>query len=74
MTESTRNIRRAACVAALYELDRAGYLEGLTLQEIADLLDVGHRSTAMRYLRDVEAVKALIPEIKAALRHAAMVD
>jgi len=74
MTESTKNIRRAACVAALYELDRLDYLEGLTLQEIADLLDVGHRSTAMRYLRDVEAVKALIPEIKARLHHAPPID
>jgi len=74
MTKPTKNIRRAACVATLYELDRAGYLDGLTLQEIADLIDVGHRSTAMRYLRDVEAVKALIPEIKALVRHASTID
>jgi len=57
MATITKNIHRAACVAALYELDRAGYLDKLTLQEIADLLDVGHRSTAMRYMRDVEEIK-----------------
>jgi predicted DNA-binding protein YlxM (UPF0122 family) len=70
MATITKNIHRAACVAALYELDRAGYLNDLTLQEIADLLDVGHRSTAMRYMRDVEEIKELVPEVKTKLRHA----
>lgn len=60
----SRNVYRAAYVAYLYELDRLGYLDGKTLQEIADILGVGHRSTALRYLRDVEAVKELMEKIK----------
>jgi len=65
MTEkASRNINRAAHVAALYELDRLGFLKGRTLQEIADVIGLGHRSTALRYMRDVEELKKLLPEIK----------
>lgn len=60
----SRNVYRAASVAALYELDRLGYLEGQTLQQIADALDLGHRSTALRYMKDVEELKKLVPEIR----------
>jgi hypothetical protein len=55
-------------VAALYILDRAGYLEGLTQQEIADLLDLGHRSTALRYMRDVERLHELVPGLLGKIR------
>lgn len=74
MSETTRNVHRAAMTAILYELDRAGYLEGLTLQKIADLLHLGHRSTALRYLRDVESMRELIPQIRAAIPTLPMKD
>lgn len=67
---ATRTAHRAACVAALYELDRAGWLEGLTLQDLANMLDLGHRSTAMRYMRDVAALHDLVPELRDLVRQA----
>jgi hypothetical protein len=61
---ATSNIHRAACVALLYELDRAGYLDGMTNQKIANLLDLGHRSTALRYMQDVTTLHKVLPELK----------
>ena len=59
---------KAARLAVLYELDRAGYLEGMTQQQIAEMLEVGHRSTAMRDLRMLEDVKSLVEGIKERLQ------
>jgi hypothetical protein len=63
-----RTLSKAACVAILFELDRSGYLEGLTLQQIADLFDVGHRSTILRDLRIMEDVKEVLPEMRERLK------
>ncbi len=64
LLKTPRNVHRAAAVALLYELDRVGQLDGLSYQDIAEMLNLRHRSTAMRYMRDVQAVKNLLPEIK----------
>jgi hypothetical protein len=63
-----RILSKAARVAILFELDRSGYLEGLTLQQIADLFDVGHRSTILRDLRIMEDVKDVLPEMRERLK------
>lgn len=63
-----RNRNRAARIAALYELDRLGYLDGLTYQQIADALGLDHRSTAYRTMQDVAALADLVEQYKAALR------
>ena len=59
-----RNVFKAARLIILYDLDRTGQLEGMTQQQIADLFEVGHRSTALRDLRMLEAVKLLLPQIR----------
>lgn len=60
---TTRNQNRAACVAALYELDQAGALSGLTQQDITNALGLAHRSSVSRYLRDVARLRELVPEL-----------
>lgn len=62
--ELTRTSARAVNLVILYELDLLGRLEGLTLQNIADLLFMGHRSTAMRTMRALDQVKAELPEAR----------
>lgn len=54
----------AARLLALIELRREGRLTGVPQQEIADLLDAGHRSTVMRLLRQLDAVEALAARLK----------
>jgi hypothetical protein len=63
-----RTLSKAARVAILFELDRSGYLKGMTLQQIADLFDVGHRSTILRDLRIMENVKEVLPEMRERLK------
>lgn len=63
MTTKIQN--KAACVAALYLLDQAGALEGLTQQAITDALGRPHRSAASRYLRDVAELRELVPALLA---------
>lgn len=67
-TELTRIANKAAAVAALYELDRAGLLEGMTYQNICDLLDLHDRSRALRFMRDVRILRELMPGIREQLR------
>jgi hypothetical protein len=67
-SNSDRTLAKAARVVILFELDRSGYLEGLTLQQIADLFDVGHRSTILRDLRIMEDVKEVLPEMRERLK------
>ena len=69
-----RNLTKAARVVILFELDRSGYLEGLTLQQIADLFDVGHRSTILRDLRIMEDVKEVLPEMRERLKRDYFID
>lgn len=57
-------VDHAVFVAALAELDREGRLAALTYQEIADTLEVGHRSTALRLLRQAVELEAQVAEIK----------
>ena len=77
-----RNVFKAARLIILYDLGasqtprRAGQLEGMTQQQIADLFEVGLSSvpscilmqplpsTALRDLRMLEAVKLLLPQIR----------
>ena len=66
---ATKNQHRAACVATLYILDRQDYLEGLSLREIANLLDLSTRSTALRYMRDVHALREMVPELLEKVRN-----
>ena len=63
---------KAAHLVILYELQRTGVLEGMSYQAIADLLDMGHRSTAMRAVRDLPKVYALVEQKRAALRSGAL--
>lgn len=63
---NVRNIRHVARSLALYQARRAGWLEGRTLKDIADALDV-HPSTVMRNLRDLDAVHDLAEEYITAL-------
>jgi hypothetical protein len=62
-----RNATRAARLLILRDLDRAGYLEGLTLQAIGDRLQV-HRSTVLRDLRDLPEVTAELERLRALWR------
>jgi len=66
--KSETRIARAARLVILLELDRAGYLETHSLQEIADALGQdNHRSTIMRDLRTLSDVKAALQEARARL-------
>lgn len=51
---------RVARIQALIAAQDAGLLEGITLQELADALEVGHRSTILRDLRLAGQAKKLI--------------
>lgn len=62
------NSNRAARLAAIYELQRLGYLDDLSKSEIARRLGLGHRSSAGRLLRDIPVMVELIEEYKNALR------
>jgi len=55
----TWNVTRAARLMVLHELAEAGYLEGMTLQAIANVFDV-HRSTIMRDLRVLPEMGPLV--------------
>ena len=74
MSANTKYSRKAARLVVLYQLDRSGQLEGRTLQELADIFEVGHRSTILRDLRTLEEVKRILPEVKANLRSLPMKD
>lgn len=56
--EGLRSARKAGRLIALLAAQERGLLDGLTLQQIADLTGVGHRSTAMRDLRLLDQVIA----------------
>lgn len=71
---TTRNQNRAAAVAALYILDQAGALDGLTQQEITDALGLAHRSSVSRYLSDVARLRDLVPELLQAFRTAGEIE
>lgn len=60
-TTIDKDIRHVARVLALRRAQRNGWLEGRSLQDMADQLDV-HRSTVMRNLRDLEEVERLADE------------
>ena len=49
----------------IYELEKSGDLAGLTYQQLADLLELGHRATAMRLVKSLSVAKAQLPEIRA---------
>lgn len=53
-----KSSNRAARIIALMRAREEGLLEGVTLQELADALQVGHRCTVMRDLRDVDDTMA----------------
>ena len=54
-----RTQNKAARLAALLPLWHAGRLDHLTLQALADLTGMGHRSTALRDLRELPTVDRL---------------
>jgi predicted DNA-binding transcriptional regulator YafY len=54
---------KAARLVVLRELRQAGYLEGQTLQSIANVFDV-NRSTILRDLRTLDAAETLLPETR----------
>lgn len=63
MPDQTKILDRAARLVVLHEL---GDLPGkLTLQALADVLGVGHRSTALRDMADVEELRRMIPKVRA---------
>ena len=63
MTQAEKaTLQKAACLAVLYYLDQRGLLEGMTHQAIANLFGLGHRSTALRYMHDLEEVKRVIAQ------------
>lgn len=57
MPISGPHLHRAARIVLLRDLSASGELEGMTLDEIAHALQVKHRSTILRTLRDIEAVE-----------------
>jgi hypothetical protein len=58
---NVRNVKHVARTLALYRARRAGWLEGRTLQDLADRLGV-NRSTISRNLRDLDHVRGLADE------------
>ncbi len=64
----TTHTSKAARLAVLLELDRLGLLDGLTQQQLTDILGAGHRSTVCRYLSDVVRIKAILPGLIARAR------
>lgn len=62
-TEET-TLTKAARLATLLHLDDQGLLTGHTLQEIADAIGVGHRSTIMRDLRLLDDVRTMRDEAR----------
>jgi hypothetical protein len=53
---TNRDLKRAARLAALLPYYETGCLRHLTYQRIADITNVGHRSTALRDVRDLAYV------------------
>lgn len=62
-----RNATKAARLLILRSLSRAGYLEGLSLQDIGDRFGV-NRSTILRDLRDLPEVDAELERLRAQWR------
>lgn len=60
------HLTRAARIVLLRDLRRAGQLDGLTLDQIAERLAVGHRSTILRTLRDLDALEGEIATLREA--------
>ena len=58
-----RNTTRAARLVILRDLQRFGYLEGLTLEEIGNRFEV-NRSTILRDLRDLPEVGAELERLR----------
>jgi len=52
------HLTKAERLLALYWLDRENLLEGLTLQQLADVFSVKHRSTIMRSLESLKQFNA----------------
>jgi hypothetical protein len=65
-----RIVQKAAALAALYEADQAGALEGLTQQDITSALGLAHRSAGGRYLKELEELRVMIPELLQAFQDA----
>ncbi len=62
-------LEKSARLAVLLELDRAGLLAGRSNQEIADAFGQGlHRSTIMRDLRQLDALKRAASRLSAQLK------
>ncbi len=60
---------KLARMLALMTAKDLGLLHNVTLQELADLLDVEHRSTILRDLREVEPASKLAGEYMERLRN-----
>lgn len=52
----TRSIAKAARLAAMIQAKESGLLEGCTLQQLANILGVAHRSTILRDMRLLDDV------------------
>jgi hypothetical protein len=64
ISSTQTTLTKAGRLAVLLALDSDGLLAGLTLQQVADVIGAGHRSTALRDLR-------LLPAVRRAYRQAA---
>ncbi|RJO64968.1 MAG: hypothetical protein C4540_02425 [Candidatus Omnitrophota bacterium] len=62
MCADTRTPSHAARLMLMYFLRH--HLRMLTYQEIADLFDLGHRSTALRSMRIIDEVEQLLPDLE----------